>query len=280
MTVLNAIILGLVQGIAEFLPISSSGHLAILQNLLGMSDVEGGHLFFDVLLHLGTLIAICFVFWSDIVSMVTEVIDVFRGERKIKDEQGRYRHFPSARLFLMICIATLPLLIDLAVNDYLDALTGQTAFVGIMLILTGCVLFAADRMKQGRKNEKSMTVTDALLIGLCQCAAAIPGLSRSGVTITAGIATGQNRSFAVKFSILLSIPAVLGAVFLEFIKAIKTGIDIALVPAYIVGMIAAMVSGVLAINILRLVVSKGKFGSFAYYCWVIGALTIVLSMIF
>lgn len=278
MSILEAIILGLVQGIAEFLPISSSGHLAILQNLFNMSDIEGGHMLFDVLLHFGTLVAICFMYWPDIRSMFTETIDLFTGRSPAA--AGQRKQYPAARMFMLIVTATLPLVLILPVHDYIEALSGSTIYVGVALILTGCMLFVSDRMAKGTKTEKNMLFKDALIIGLCQCAATLPGLSRSGTTITAGIATGHDRRYAVKFSLLMSIPAVLGATILELADAIKAGIDTALIPAYLFGMIAAMVSGVLSIGLLKLVAKKTKFGGFAYYCWVVGVLTIVLSLIF
>lgn len=278
-----AIILGLVQGLAEFLPISSSGHLAILQNLFNMTDLENGHLFFDVLLHLGTLIAICFFYWGDIVKMFREVVEVLSGRSRLPDENGKRRRFGAARLFFLIAAATLPLVLIVPVSDYIELLSGNTLFVGIALILTGAILFTADHMAQGEKTEKNMSFKDALIIGLCQCVAVLPGISRSGATITAGIACGEKRSFAVKFSLLMSIPAVLGATILELvkaIKAIKAGIDLSLLPAYLVGMAAAMISGIFAIMLVRYIVTRGKFGGFAYYCWLVGALTIVLTIIF
>lgn len=278
MTIGEAIILGLVQGVAEFLPISSSGHLAILQNLFNMSDIEGGHMFFDVLLHFGTLVAICFMYWSDITRMFRETLDMLGGHNRTAN--GEYKPLPAARLFVLIIAATLPLVLVLPVNDYIEQLSSSTVFIGIALILTGCMLFVSDKMTPGTKTEKNMRFTDALIIGLCQCVATIPGLSRSGTTITAGIATGQKREYAVKFSLLMSIPAVLGATLLEFIKAIQTGIDVRLIPAYLIGTVAAMVSGVFSIGILKMIAKKAKFGGFAYYCWVVGALTIILSMIF
>lgn len=279
MSIGEAIILGLVQGIAEFLPISSSGHLAILQNLFNMSDIEGGHMFFDVLLHFGTLIAICFMYWSDIKAMVVEVLELLSG-RKSYTADGKPKKYPAARMFFLIVAATLPLVLVLPVNDYIGELSQSTVFIGIALILTGFMLLVSDKMTPGVKTEKNMRFKDALIIGLCQCVATLPGLSRSGTTITAGIATGQNRSYAVKFSLLMSIPAVLGATLLELVKAFKTGIDASLIPAYLFGMIAAMVSGVLAIGLLKLIAKSKRFGGFAYYCWIVGALTIILSMIF
>ncbi len=278
MSILEAIILGLVQGIAEFLPISSSGHLAILQNLFNMSDIEGGHMLFDVLLHFGTLVAICFMYWPDIKSMFTQTVDLFTGRNPAP--AGQRRQYPAARMFMLIIAATLPLVLILPVHKYIGLLSNSTIFVGGALILTGCMLFVSDKMAKGTKTEKNMLFKDALIIGLCQCVATLPGLSRSGTTITAGIATGHDRSYAVKFSLLMSIPAVLGATLLELVDAIKAGVDASLIPAYLFGMIAAMVSGVLAIGLLRMIAKKTRFGGFAYYCWVVGVLTIILSLIF
>lgn len=277
MSIGNAVVLGLVQGIAEFLPISSSGHLAILNNLFHMSSTENGHMLFDVLLHLGTLISICVVYWTDIVEMAHEVL----GLVNVGPLAGQQReNYPAARLFLMIVFATLPLFLVLPINDLLEGLYYKNVYIGIMLILTGCMLYVSDRMTPGRKTEKNMTILDALIIGLCQCVATFPGLSRSGTTITAGISTGLNREFAVKFSFLMSLPAVLGANILAIADAAKEKIDWASVPAYLVGMAVAMLVGVAAISLLKYISKKGKFGGFAYYCWVAGVLSIILSMIF
>lgn len=278
MTIWNAIILGLVQGIAEFLPISSSGHLSVLQNLFHMSTAEDGHMFFDVLLHLGTLISICIVYWRDIVAMFRETIQFFRNASKPAAE--RQQQLPAARMVLMIIIATLPLFVILPINDYVEQLYYHTFFIGIAFALTGCLLFVSDRMPTGNRTEKNMRIKDALIIGVCQAVATIPGLSRSGTTITAGMATGLNRDFAVKFSFMMSLPAVLGANILSLAKAAKAGIDVSLLPAYLVGMVVAMISGIFAIGLVKRITSKGRFGNFAYYCWGVGALTIILSLIF
>ena len=239
MSIWTAILLGLVQGIAEFLPISSSGHLSILQNLFHMSTTENGHLFFDVLLHLGTLISICIVYWRDIVAMVRETFAFFRNTR-LPAEQ-RQQQLPAARMVLMIILATLPLFLILPINDKVEQLYYHTFFIGLMLILTGFLLFVADKMPKGTRTEKNMRVRDALIIGVCQAVATIPGLSRSGTTIAAGMATGLDRSFAVRFSFLMSLPAVLGANILSLAKAAKMGIDVSLLPAYLIGMFVAMV---------------------------------------
>ena len=278
-TISSAILLGIVQGVAEFLPISSSGHLAILQNLFALSAGEE-HMFFDVLLHLGTLISICVCYWGDIVAMVREVFIALRGGRRA-DGTPVQGNLGAARLFLMIVVGTLPLFLVLPINDSVEQLYYITPFIGVALLLTGCMLFVSDRMAPGKRTEKNMRFRDALIIGLCQCVATIPGLSRSGTTITAGIATGLDRGFAMKYSFLLSLPAVLGANLLSFIKALgEESIELSMVPAYLVGMLAAMLSGIAAISLMKLIAKKSKFGWFAYYCWGAGLLTIVLSLTF
>ena len=277
MTIWNAIILGLVQGIAEFLPISSSGHLSVLQNLFHMSTAEDGHMFFDVLLHLGTLISICIVYWRDIVKMFRETIQFFRDMKKPAAE--RQQQLPAARMVLMIIVATLPLIPAAFLSDYLDALFYDTFFIGFALIATGFLLLAADRFGHGNKTEKAMTLSDALVIGLAQMIAVVPGLSRSGTTISAGMLRGFDRMLAVKFSFLLSIPAVLGANLLSLVKAVSAGINWPEVPMYLCGVAAAFVSGYLAIFALNRIAQRGKFGGFCYYCWGAGLLTLILSLI-
>lgn len=275
MSIWEAVLLGLVQGIAEFLPISSSGHLSIVNNLFKIS--EEGHMFFDVLLHLGTLASIFIVYWQDLKEMFYEVISFANLGPLAGQPRERY---PQARTFIMIVMATLPLFLILPINDMIETLYYNNVFIGVAIILTGCMLYVSDRMKPGKKTERSMTILDAVIIGLCQCVATIPGLSRSGTTITTGIATGLRRDFAVKFSFLLSIPAVVGANILSLADAFREGINWASVPAYLVGMVAAMLSGIAAINLLKYISNKGKFGGFAYYCWVMGVLSIILYMIF
>ena len=277
MSVINAVILGLIQGIAEFLPISSSGHLSIVNNLFGLSTTEDGHLFFDVLLHLGTLFSLCVVYWQDIRDMFYDVLAFFALGHTQGEKPKRY---PGARLFLMIVMGTIPLFLVLPVKDMLEGLYYKNVFIGVMLILTGCILYTADKMLQGKKTEKNMSVLDAVIIGICQAVAVIPGLSRSGTTITAGLATGLRRDFAVKFAFLLSLPAVLGANILSFAKALRNGIDLSLLPAYLIGTVVAILSGIASISLLKLIADKGKFGGFAYYCWVVGVLSIILTIIF
>ena len=277
MSVGKAILLGLVQGITEFLPVSSSGHLAILNNLFGLSAAEDGHLLFDVLVHLGTLVAILLVYWQDIKAMARETLGLMNlGPLAGRPQERR----PGARLFFLIVIATLPLFLILPIKEQLEGLYDKNIFIGVALILTGCMLYVSDRMLPGRKTVGGMTLLDALIIGLCQCVAVIPGISRAGATITAGTATGLRRDFAVKFSFLLSIPAVIGANILSLVDAVKKGVDWSSFPTYLIGMAAAMVSGIVAIQLISVIARRGKFGGFAYYCWVIGALSIILTMIF
>lgn len=276
MTFLSSFLLGLVQGIAEFLPISSSGHLAIAQNLLGMSDAGTVPEFFDVLLHLGTLVAVFVAYWADIKDMVLEF---FRGAGDLIHHSTPNPMPPARRLILLIILGTLPLFVVLPVKDAVQGLSNSMAFIGAALIVTGVLLFVSDRVKKGRKNERTATWLDVLIVGIGQAIATMPGISRSGMTITTGCFVGFERKFAVRFSFLLSIPAVLGANILSLADAAKTGINWAEVPVYLVGVVTAAVVGYLCIRLLRFIADRGKFGAFAYYCWAVGVLTLVLNVI-
>lgn len=276
MSFFNAIILGLIQGIAEFLPISSSGHLAIAQNLLGVSVEGTNDMFFDVLLHLGTLAAVFVAYWQEIREMIVEF---FRAAGDIVKGKKQKNVPPARRLIAMIVIGTLPLFAILPVKDFVEELSNNTYFIGGALLVTGCLLLACDRVRKGRKDEGSATMKDALLVGIGQAIATCPGISRSGMTISAGCFCGFERKFAVRFAFLLSIPAVLGANILEIADVLETGIDTALLPAYFVGVVVAAVSGYLCIRLLKMIAEKGKFGAFSYYCWAMGAVTIVLSVL-
>ena len=276
MTFLSSFLLGLVQGIAEFLPISSSGHLAIAQNLLGMSDAGTVPEFFDVLLHLGTLVAVFVAYWADIKDMVLEF---FRGAGDLIHHSTPNPVTPARRLILLIILGTLPLFVVLPVKDAVQSLSNSMVFIGAALIVTGVLLFVSDRVKKGRKNERTATWLDVLIVGIGQAIATMPGISRSGMTITTGCFVGFERKFAVRFSFLLSIPAVLGANILSLADAAKAGINWAEVPVYLVGVVTAAVVGYLCIRLLRFIADRGKFGAFAYYCWAVGVLTLVLNVI-
>ena len=276
MTYLSAILLGLVQGIAEFLPISSSGHLAIAENLLGLSDAGSVPEFFDVLLHLGTLVAVFAAYWEDIRDMVREF---FRGTGDLIHRSTPVPVPPARRLILLIVIATLPLFVVLPIRDAVQSLSDNMVFIGAALIVTGFLLFASDMMRKGKKTAKTATWLDAIIIGIGQAIATMPGISRSGMTITAGCFTGLERKFAVRFSFLMSIPAILGANILSIGDAIEAGIHWEEVPMYLVGVVVAAVSGYLCIRLLKMIAEKGKFGAFAYYCWAVGVLTLVLNTI-
>ena len=276
MTYFSAFLLGLVQGVAEFLPISSSGHLAIAQNLLGMKDAGSIPEFFDVLLHLGTLVAVFAAYWQEICEMVVEF---FRGAKDIGRGTTPTPVPPARRLIILIVIATLPLFAVLPIRDAVQGLGDNMMFIGAALIVTGFLLFGSDMMRKGKKTEKNATWIDALIVGVGQAIATMPGISRSGMTITAGCFTGFERKFAVRFSFLMSIPAILGANILSIGDAVASGIVWAEVPMYLVGVATAAVVGYLCIRLLKMIADKGKFGFFAYYCWAVGLLTLVLNAI-
>lgn len=276
MSLLSSLLLGLIQGIAEFLPISSSGHLAIAEHLLGMSGVSNIPEFFDVLLHLGTLVAVFVAYWQDIKDMVLEF---FRGIGDLAHRTTPTPVPPARRLILLIIVATLPLFAILPVKDWIEGLSGSMYFVAGALIVTGFLLFASDRVKKGRKTEKTATMLDALAVGVAQAVATCPGISRSGTTITMGCFLGFDRKFAVRFSFLMSIPAILGANILSLKDALEAGVQWGEVPVYLAGVAVAAIVGYACIRLLRMIADKGKFGFFAYYCWAAGILTLILTLI-
>ena len=274
MTYLSSFLLGLVQGLAEFLPISSSGPLSIAQNLLGLNTEIPE--FFDVLLHLGTLVAVFVAYWRDICDMVAELI---HGVGDLVHGTTPRQVPPARRLILLIIVGTLPLFILLPIHKQVQALSNNMVFIGAALVVTGFLLFACDLVRKGKKTERTATIADVLVVGLGQAIATMPGISRSGMTITTGCFMGFERKFAVRFSFLLSIPAVLGANILSLKDALDAGIIWAEVPMYVVGVVTAAVVGYACIRLLRLVAEKGRFGAFAYYCWAVGLLTLLLNAI-
>lgn len=279
LSILTSIFLGIVQGITEFLPVSSSGHLSILQNLLGLEYSESEHLLFEVLLHLATLVSIIIVYRIELREMISDTIAFLRGHAGDEETGEGGRFTPPVRTVFLILAGTLPLFFVVPFNDKIELLYYKTPFIGFALLVTGALLFVSDKLTLGHKNEKTVRVADAIVIGLAQAVAVIPGLSRSGTTITVGLARGLRRDFAVKFSFLLSIPAILGSVIIQFFKAISAGVTWSLMPIYIVGMVFAGVSGYFALQFVKILVNKVSFGKISYYCWGLGALTILLSII-
>ena len=279
MSVIMSLFLGLVQGIAEFLPISSSGHLAIFQNLFNMDYGDDSNvLLFEVLVHLGTLVSICIAYRTELRAMISDGIE-FLQKRSDSEPGEPVILKPSARTLLFVFIATLPMFVAVFFAGSVARLFFNTMFIGFALLVTGGLLFVSDRyIKMGNKTEKTMTIADALIIGLAQAVAIIPGLSRSGTTISVGLARGLSRTFAVRFSLLLAIPAILGATVWSLYNAIREGINFGLFPVYLSGAVLAAVIGFFAIQLLRRMMSKSGIGNFAYYCWGAGALTMILSL--
>ena len=276
MKALMAIFLGLIQGLAEFLPISSSGHLSIIQNLFGMKYAEEEHLLFDVLLHLGTLTAVFLVYWNEIREIASDTFSFLAGRETAKGDDGRLK--PTIRSVILIIVATLPLILILPFKDKIELLYYNTPFISFALIITGILLYVSGKLAEGRKSEKTSTLADALIVGLAQAIAVIPGLSRSGTTITVGMSRGFKKEFAARFSFLLSIPAIVGSVLITLISAIKKGVVWANGPAYLLGMLVAGVSGYFALKLVKKLLSSDNFSKFAYYCWGVGILSLILSI--
>lgn len=276
MSYLMSVILGFVQGVAEFLPISSSGHLTLFQHFFGLDEPDQ---LFNVLLHFATLLAVFVAYWRDIWEMILEFFRFF-GDMF---SHGTDRKNPpeARRMVLLIIVGTLPLFLVLPVQDKVEDFGKNPLFVCGALLVTGCILFLSDRLARGRKTARNATLLDVLLVGVAQGAATIPGLSRSGCTISAGMALGFDRGFAVRYSFLMSLPAVLGATLLKVLDVLEMedGVPAENLPKYIVGMAVAAVVGYFSIQLVRLLADRGRFGAFAFYCWGAGLLFLLLSVI-
>ena len=290
MTIVQAIILGVIQGLTEFLPVSSSGHLAIMKNILRM-DLETGALY-DVLLHVATLVAICIVMRKDIVKLILEFISIVRDvftnflifidRITHKDDQYYIKIMSSAyrRFVVLIIVSSIPTaIIGFLLNDIIETVENELLVPGICLIATAVIILISDFLADGTKKPKDATVYDAYAIGTAQGIATLPGLSRSGTTITACILCGFDRKFAVKYSFIMSMPAIFGALILKLSKISSetvTGGDIAV---YIVGMVIAAVVGYFALIFTTKLVQKKSFKYFAFYCFGIGVVSIIAYII-
>jgi undecaprenyl-diphosphatase len=272
--IISAIILGAVQGISEFLPISSSGHLVIVPHLLG---VETG-LAFDVILHVGTLVAIFTFFWKDIINIIkgfiVSIINLTEGFDKFKDG---LRRVPEERFAWLILIATIPTgIIGLLFNNVVETIFRGTVFVGLFLIITGIILYYSERHSSGNITEKDMSFKQAITIGICQGIAVLPGISRSGATIASGLCLGLNREYAARYSFLLSVPAVVGA---AVFKVKDLAIIDATTTVLVAGFLSSVIFGYLSIKLLMKMIEGWSLDIFAYYCWIVGILTFVLSIV-
>ena len=254
MTISEAAILGMVQGLTEFLPVSSSGHLVIMQQFLGIQEPP---LTFDIMVHLGTVVAVIAAFWSDIVDIIRR---------------------PTQRLVLMILIGAIPTgLIGVLFKPIFESFFSSLLVVGIGLLITGLLLWFAEYFAFGYKSIREMTIVDALIIGTIQGVAITPGISRSGSTIAGGLLTGLDRELAARYSFLLSIPVILGATLLEARDLWQNQLSIDYAPL-IVGSAIAVVTGFFAVKVVIKIVKQGRLSIFSYYCWVVGLLLIAQQL--
>ncbi|NLT14867.1 MAG: undecaprenyl-diphosphate phosphatase [Clostridiales bacterium] len=277
MSVFMAILMGLLRGITQFLPISGSGHQAIIENIFGLEYPAKNGLF-ELLMNIAALISVIMVYRREIGGMLSESADYLKG-RTSDDPMSEGRLTPSLRMIYFIIIGTLPLLLAIPINDRLGVLMDKTVFVGIAMIVMGAILFFTDKLvKTGRKNEKTMKTKDALLIGISQALSAIPGLSRTGITVSVGMSLGLGKDFSVRFAIFLSLPSTLVAIIISFFASFRTAVDWSSFFAYLVGFVVSVLSGYVSILILRMAAAKRKLRNFAYYIWLLGIITVILSL--
>lgn len=275
MTLIQAIIQGIMQGLTEFLPVSSSGHLSLFQYFTGQNGEAAG--FFTIILHLGTLIAVCIAFYRTIIQLIVEAFvmigDIFRGRFHFKTDD------PLRKMIFMLFISLLPLLGFVFLSDFYKGISQDNDIVieGICFLITAALLYFADKSCRGRKHILKMTAKDALAIGIAQGIAPLPGVSRSGSTIAVGMMCGLERELAVEFSFIMGIPTVLAANLLEFAQGAGQPAAISTM-AIIAGVVTATVFGLLAIFMVRWLVKTDKLVYFAYYTFALGIITVGLGI--
>lgn len=275
MTYTNAILVGLVQGLTEFLPVSSSGHLLIVQHLFGVN--ADSVLIFTVLLHIGTLVSVFFCYWKDLLALFKElfltIIDLVTGKGLRLNER------PVRRLGIMIIIASIPTgIIGLAFNDLFESFYTTLLPTGVGLLITGVLLWTAESKRNNKVKVEGMEWTHALVIGTMQGVAICPGISRSGSTLVGGLLTGLERDFAVEFAFLISIPSILGSLIVMLGSEDASLILDANRGPIIAGAVVAAISGIVAIKAMIAVVRKLSLRYFSYYVWVLGIILIIYTL--
>lgn len=290
MDVIKAIIMGIVQGLTEFLPVSSSGHLGLIKGLTGMET--GDSILFDILLHFATLVAIVAVFYKDIIKLVVEFFGMCRdigynivafGKSLSGGNSPTYARVINStyrKFVLLLIISTIPTgLIGVFMKDIVERTSGNLLVTGICLICTGLILALSDFLADGEKKLKEIDNADAFAIGTAQGIATLPGLSRSGTTIVAGLLCGLDRKFAARYSFIMSIPAVLGATVLELFDIGEESVTAGDVGCYVLGMVIAAVIGFFALKFLLNLVVNRYFKYFAYYCGLVGIVSIIVYFV-
>ncbi|MDR5659483.1 undecaprenyl-diphosphatase UppP [Serpentinicella sp. ANB-PHB4] len=278
MNIFKAIILGIVQGLTEFLPVSSSGHLAVTQHLLNVP--EDRILFLTVILHIGTLVSVFFVYSKDLFLICREfVILIF----EFITGKGINFNNEHRKLGLFIIIATIPTgLMGLLFKDTFASFYTSQIIIGFSLIITGSLLWFAEKVHVNRKVKKDikkMRWYDAIFVGIFQGFAITPGISRSGSTIVGSLLRGFNKEMATKFSFLISVPAILGATVLETKDALTVGLGNLTFGVLFAGIIASFLAGVFAIRTLINFIKKEKLYYFSFYTWTIGIIIVVINIV-
>ena len=276
MSVGDSMMAGVIYALTELLGLSGSGHLAVVNQLFDL-DLTNAHLLFKALTELAVMLAVTLVYRRDIAGIVRDTAGLTGFGRQPRRRGERY---PEARLLFMLVMATLPLLIMLPFRRDYFRLWNSTSFVGVMFLLNGAILYICERMLPGKKGLGRMQITDALIIGICQAVAVIPGLSRLALTVTCCEAEGFQKNYAIRFGMLLAVPAMFGAFILSLADAAVAGIPTEDLPVCFAGAGAALVTAFCSVYGFRRLVHRRGYGGLSYYCWVIGVLTIILTLIF
>lgn len=254
-SLLEAIFLGVIQGLTEWLPISSSGHLVIVQEFLGINVP----LLFDIILHLGTVIVIFIFFWKDIINISRAIIKF-----DFKSPEGLYG--------ISIIIGSIPIAVSgIILYDFIESLFSNLVITGFALLITGSLLYIS---KYGY-SKKNLNIFESIIIGIAQAIALIPGISRSGFTISFGMLRGVKREEAFRFSFLLATPAILGATLYDILRVVNYEIN---TPALMAGFLVAMIVGYFSLKLISRIILEGRFHYFSIYCWIAGVIIIIAAI--
>ena len=277
---LHALIMGIVQGLTEFLPISSSGHLVLAKFLLGAENSIDTSAFFEILLHIGTLVAVCIVYFKDVISLIVEFFKLIGDGFLHITGKKQFAMYNERRMLLLIIVASIPTaVLGVIMQKYLqDLFMSSVVAVGFALLYTAFLMLISVKIPAGRKKVRKMTYRDAVVVGIFQGIATTPGISRSGSTIVGGLLCGLDREFAIRFSFLMSLPAIAGATLLTLFDVSAADIAVNWAP-YLGGMIAAGLVGYLCIRWLLNILKNNKFHYFGYYCIVVGIASIIAGLI-
>ena len=276
----TAIFFGLVSGITFFLPVSETGHMAVLSSLFKIDSSTGQYALFMAMLRISALVAIFLVYRKDVSAIVADTVDTLLGRDDMAAAARGGRLRPNVRLLVFILVGTVPSIAVVPFYSSITKLGTNLIFVAIALAASGAIILLSDIIPGGRKKADNVTIADSVFVGAAQAVSTLPGLSRVGATVAMGASLRMNKEFALKFSMLLAIPEAVVSVLISLVSALTAGIDFSSAFNYVIGAVVAAIAGYFALTVVRNIIQRVRFTYLAYYCFGLGALTLILSLIF